>query len=108
MTNKPCGGKAPQSSVPASAVNECISSFQSGNSLRATAQSIGYPIDAVARAVRRIIPNAWRRQTSKLIAANDNKEVVQKWMPHQVSWSTDPVQGHLISLPRLKCLEKAA
>lgn len=96
-----CGGRNPRSSLGADVVSMCIALFRGGATLRATALAVESPVDAVARAVRRHIPNAWRRQTSKQEPASG---VVQRIMPHHVSWSTDPVQSHAVSLPRLRCL----
>jgi len=98
-----CGGRNPRSSLSANVVSKCVALFRSGATLRATASAVGSPVDAVARAVRRNIPNAWRRQTSKGVAVA-TPGTVQRIMPHHVSWSTDPVQSHAVSLPRLRCL----
>jgi hypothetical protein len=100
-----CGGRNPRSSLSANVVSMCVALFRSGATLRATALAVESPVDAVARAVRRNIPNAWRRQTSK---GASTPGTVQRIMPHHVSWSTDPVQSHAVTLPRLRCLGEHA
>lgn len=101
-----CGGRNPRSSLGSDAVSMCVSLFNVGATLRSTAAAVGFPVDAVARAVRRNIPNAWRRQTSKCVAMENSQNVVRRVVPHQVGWSTDPNSHHHISLPRLRCLEQ--
>lgn len=74
-----------------------------------TAQQIGrrmgFGDDTVMNTVRRIMPAAFRRSSHVPEPVNDNSTLTHRVMPHQIGWSTDPVQSHAVSLPRLKCLE---
>jgi hypothetical protein len=106
MTIKACGGRNPRLSVDDDFIAKAVSYQKGGMSLHECARKMDRNVDVVARAVRRIIPNAFRRQTSK-IDMKPMSGTVHRVMPHQVGWSTDPVSHHAISLPRLKCLEAA-
>ncbi|WP_158673346.1 hypothetical protein [Bosea sp. FBZP-16] len=74
-----------------------------GESAAVIARALGLNDDTVRNTARRLIPSAFRKGAVRG-AVNDNIEVIQKRMPHQVSWSTDPTQSHLVTLPRLACL----
>lgn len=60
--------------------------------------------DTVMNTVRRVLPAAFRRSSHVPEAVNDNESVTHRVMPHQIGWSTDPVQSHVVSLPKLRCL----
>ncbi|MGY6251509.1 hypothetical protein ACXIUS_28930 [Bosea thiooxidans] len=66
----------------------------------------GHDINTVMNTVRRVIPNAFRRgvRRAEFTPANDT---VRRRMPFDISWSTDPRTHHDITLPRLRCLERA-
>lgn len=82
--------------------------YESGESASRIADVLGLCPTTVMRAVRRVYPEAFRNKIEP-VAHNDNESgVTHRIMPHQVGWSTDPVSHHAVSLPRLKCLEKAA
>lgn len=68
---------------------------------------MGFDDQTVRNTVRRTHPAAFRRSSHVPEAVNDNESVTHRVMPHQVGWSTDPVQSHAVTLPRLRCLEAA-
>lgn len=82
--------------------------YESGESASRIADALGLCSTTVMRAVRRIIPEAFRVKLEPAPHNDNDSGVTHKIMPHQVGWSTDPVSHHAVSLPRLRFLEAAA
>lgn len=82
--------------------------YESGESASRIADALSLCPTTIMRAVRRVIPEAFRAKLGATAHNDNDSGVTHKIMPHQVGWSTDPVSHHAVSLPRLKCLERVA
>lgn len=74
-----------------------------GVSCAEIARKFGFNDQTVRNTVQRDSPGAFRKGAVRG-AVNGNNGVIQRRMPHQISWSTDPTQAHMVSLPALQCL----
>lgn len=87
--------------------DEMVRMADAGASAMRIGRAMGMSAETVMNTVRRIRPAAFYRSSRTLPAMGPAAGVTVRRMPHQISWSTDPVSHHAISLPRLRCLESA-
>lgn len=82
------------------AQQEMVRMAADGASTRAIAQQFGINKQTVARAVRTVLPQAFRRDA----IMTPSEGVVSRDMPHNAGCSTMRPTHHAISLPKLRCL----
>lgn len=87
--------------------NEMVGLADRGVSCAEISRRFGIGDQTVRNTIQRARPHAFKKGSVRG-AVNGNLGVTQRCMPHQIGWSTDPTQSHLVSLPRLSCLEHYA